>query len=373
MRIGFIEDTHLRGGTQLWVLDAIDYYVSHGDDVYLIAPRKSWIALAGKRLGARVSTYDYEGIVERPEDYQKTWVKALRNMDVVVATVHPPRKNFHCVKYAAACIKFAEISTYLIAKTGTVVPQYKREFYVPDPTINHAVIAISAFTKKYLINHYKISARKVSLIYQGVDLAAYNPHRYDADACRKLLHVGPTDEPVIGCIGSFEGRKGQKLLIEAFAPFLKRYPHSRLVLVGEGPDEASYRPFAKKHGVDQALTIVPFTAESAGLYRSLNMLVLPSIEKEGLPNVILEAMAMNVPVIATRLAGIPEVIRHRKTGMLITPKKVSLITRSLFDLWQNERLYLSVKERAADFIDARMDKDKQFRRFREHFRTLIKS
>lgn len=370
MRIGFIEDTHLRGGTQLWVLDAIDYYVRRGDSVILLAPRRSWIALAGARLGAHVFTYDYDRIVEWPEDYQKTWIKALRNMEVAVTTVHPPRKKFHCAVYAAACIKLAGLPTYLITKTGTVVHEYKREFYVPDESIHHAVIAISAFTKKYLINHYRIPRNKVTQIYQGVDLAVFNPHRYDAQASREIFRISPDARPVVGCIGTFEERKGQRLLIQAFAAFLKRFPHAYLLLVGEGPDESAYRQLIKRLGIGHAVSIVPFTAESAALYRCLNILVLPSIEREGLPNVVLEAMAMNIPVIATRIAGIPEVVKHRKTGMLITPKKVNLITRSLLTLWGNEKLYTAVRGQAADFIRHRMDKEKQFKRFRGYFRKV---
>jgi hypothetical protein len=79
---------------------------------------------------------------------------------VTICTVHPPREGFHCSVFAAHCIKDGELDTHLITKAGTIVPEYLREFYMPEEKINSSVIAIADFTRRYLIETYNIPAKK---------------------------------------------------------------------------------------------------------------------------------------------------------------------------------------------------------------------
>ncbi len=94
MRVGFIEDTHLRGGTQIWVIEAVQDFIAKGEDVVVIAPADSHVAKLCKEAGARIYTYDWNDIAVNPNAYENVWTKGLAGMDVAVCTVHPPRDGF---------------------------------------------------------------------------------------------------------------------------------------------------------------------------------------------------------------------------------------------------------------------------------------
>ena len=131
MNIGFIEDTHLRGGTQIWVAEANKFFLGRGEETMILAPSGSFIVRECKKAGAQAFTYDYEKAVsKRVNSYQES-EQDLHTCDVAVCTVHPPRDSFHCSVFAGECIKENNIDTVLIPKTGTIVPEYERKFYLP--------------------------------------------------------------------------------------------------------------------------------------------------------------------------------------------------------------------------------------------------
>jgi len=163
MNIGFIEDTPLRGGTQIWVTEATQYFLNKGEKVTLLAPEGSWVADICKQIGADVHTYDYDKVVSEDAESKKIWTETLRLCDVAICTVHPPRDGFHCAVFAGTCIKDAGLKTVLMPKSGTIVPDYLRKFYVPYENIPLKVIAITNFTRDYMLETYKIPAETAEL------------------------------------------------------------------------------------------------------------------------------------------------------------------------------------------------------------------
>ena len=107
MHIGFIEDTPLRGGTQIWVTEAVKKFIDAGEKVSVIAPEGTFVAQTCAKYGAKVTTYNFDDIVVNPGKYENAWISGLADCDVAVTTVHPPRNSFHCVGFGAKCIKKA--------------------------------------------------------------------------------------------------------------------------------------------------------------------------------------------------------------------------------------------------------------------------
>ena len=238
MHIGFIEDTHLHGGTQIWVSEATRVFINKGEDVTVIAPLDSWVANECSKAGARIIAYDWDKVVTKDDESKNIWINGLNNCDVAVCTVHPPRNGFHCSVFGAECIKQAGLDTVLIPKTGTIVPEYLREFYLPDDSINVRVISITDFTRKYLVNNYKIPAEKVELIYQGTEVDRFTSSDKNKVEALRRYPLCNTAGPILGSVGSFEERKGQVILLNAVAKLAAgSMPNIHLMLVGDGPDE----------------------------------------------------------------------------------------------------------------------------------------
>ena len=371
MNIGFIEDTHLRGGTQIWVTEAAREFIKAGDDVSVIAPTGSFVAEECAALGAKVFGYDWDDIPNNSDKYKKSWIDALRVMDVAVCTVHPPRAGFHCSLFAGECLKDAGLSTILIPKTGTIVPDYKREYYIPNDSVNVHVISITNFTRQYLIDEYKIPEEMVTLIYQGteVDRFTSTPETHAEAYERYKLPEGA--EPVLASVGSFEERKGQIVLLQAVAKLAKgKLPNIHAMFVGEGPDEEMLKRKTEEMGIGEHVTFFPFTREPNYVFERIDILTLPSLYKEGLPNVLLEAMSMGIPVISSRMAGVPEIVFDGKTGYMTEPGDMDAFADAIVNLWSDKDAYKAMGENARKLMKEKFDKANQFSEFLNFFHRI---
>ncbi len=258
MRICFIEDTPLHGGTQIWVTEATRAFIARGEDVTVLAPKESWVSEKCAEVGAQTATYDWNEVVNQSIEHIKIWTEALSECDVAVCTVHPPRNGFHCSVFAAKCIKEGNLNTYLIPKTGTIVPEYLREFYFPEETINSAIITITRFTQQYLIDTYKIPADKIKLIYQGTDVERFQSTEAGKREAMRRYPLPANASPILASVGSFEHRKGHPILFEAISKLVAgSLPNVHLMMVGDGPDEQALRDKVNEIGYWTKCIILP--------------------------------------------------------------------------------------------------------------------
>ncbi|MGB7243680.1 MAG: glycosyltransferase [Sulfitobacter sp.] len=179
-----------------------------------------------------------------------------------------------------------------------------------DHKVGHAkfVVAISAYTRSQLLRH--ITPKdwpKIKVVHCGL------PARAFADADSDLPKT-----PVFLCIGRLSGEKGHLILLDAFAATLKQHPKARLVLAGDGDLRGLIEDKIAALGIGDAVRITGWISSDQVRDEILacNVLVQPSFI-EGLPVVIMEAMALRRPVISTYVAGIPELVRPGENGWLV--------------------------------------------------------
>jgi glycosyltransferase involved in cell wall biosynthesis len=372
MRIGFIEDTHLHGGTQIWVTEAIRAFIERGLEVTLLAPSASWMEEQNRLTGANIATYDWDGVVEESLHDQEIWTEALKECDIAICTVHPPRDGFHCAVFAGRCIYEGNLKTHLITKTGTIVPEYLRDYYLPDDKINSSVIAIADFTRKYLIENYKIPEGKVTLLYQGTDVDRFKPQTNAKNEARKRYPLPQNASPILGNIGSIEPRKGQLVLFNALKELIAGdLPNAHLMIVGDGPDESLLKQKSREMGLENHISFFPFTDEPNYIFERIDITVLSSLYKEGLPNVLLESMAMKVPVVSSNLGGVPELVIEGETGYLVEPGNHVALSVAVKNLWSDQEMFQKMKLNARNLITQKFNKAIQFDRFKDHFFHLI--
>ena len=164
--------------------------------------------------------------------------------------------------------------------------------------------------------------------------------------------------PTIICVGRLSPEKGQTGLLRAFARLRDKHPDVVLRLVGDGPDRDALERLASELGIDDAVTFAGRLPEQETLTEiaRAHMLVLPSF-MEGLPIVLMEAMALGVPVISSRVAGIPELVSDGKTGLLFAPSDwnelAQCIERLLSDRTLGETLAQNGKWKITSEFDTR--------------------
>lgn len=161
---------------------------------------------------------------------------------------------------------------------------------------------------------------KLHIVHCGIDPALYTR---DTD---------PTPGAHLVLIGRLAAVKGVPVLLDALAA-LTDIPGLRLTLVGDGPDRAALEAQARARGINHLVTFAGYksSTEVAAILKSADALVLPSFA-EGLPVVLMEAMATGLPVIATTIAGIPELVRDGENGRLVPPGNVAALAAAIRDL-----------------------------------------
>jgi glycosyltransferase involved in cell wall biosynthesis len=177
--------------------------------------------------------------------------------------------------------------------------------------------------------------------------------------------------PVLGNVGMFEERKGQVVLLEAISKLVNGpLPDIHLILVGEGPDEQMLKDKVREMKLDNNVTFFPFTREPMYVFERIDILVLSSLYKEGLPNVLLEAMSMNVPVISSKMAGVPEIIKDGKTGYMVEPGKSGQLAGAISKLWSDRTAYKKISRNGRKLMEESFDKEVQFAEFLEYFHRI---
>lgn len=198
----------------------------------------------------------------------------------------------------------------------------------------HRHVTVSAHLAAYLTERVGIPASRVEHIYNGVDV-----HRFAAPAAQG---AGEGESPfVIGTVGRLTPVKDQATLVAAFqrlrdlAP--DRFPQARLVILGDGPKRAELQAALDGAGLAGQAWLPGSRADVDEQLQRLDLFVLPSLA-EGIPVTVLEAMAAGVPVVATRVGGIPELVDDGVTGTLVPPGDTEALAKAL-------RGYLEAPER----------------------------
>lgn len=199
--------------------------------------------------------------------------------------------------------------------------------------LSNRIVAVSDAAKKFYINEVGVSPDRITLIYNGVDLDILKVTLTDKLSLREQLSLN-TDF-ILGCIGSFSKFKGHIYLLKAITEVIKVHKNIKLLLVGSGLLEKYLMKVTKDLGISKNVIFLHRRRDIPRILTSFDICILPSLQ-EGLSIILLEAMAMGKPVIATAVGGNSEVIIHGKNGLLIPPSDYRAIADAIIDLIRDD-------------------------------------
>jgi glycosyltransferase involved in cell wall biosynthesis len=165
-----------------------------------------------------------------------------------------------------------------------------------------------------------VSPLRISQIPNGIDVGRFSRIKEELEHGERRLGVR------IGVVGRLAPEKGLSIFLKAARAVLSEYPETEFVLFGEGPERSNIESLSRTLEIRDKITLAGVRRDMPAAYRSFDIFVLPSLS-EGMPLVLLEAMAAGKPVIASRVGAIPSLISPGKNGLLAEPGDV----RSLED------------------------------------------
>lgn len=213
--------------------------------------------------------------------------------------------------------------------------------------VNH-VIALSKLDLK-ILSHLKISSNKVSMIPNGVNLSKYQT------STRNVQHLPNTNSsgaPFILCVTRIREDKGIEFLIEAASNVISKRPDVKFLLVGNCPEAYAVKlqRLTKRMNVEKNFVFTGYIPHESDhlleLYRNASVFVLPS-PMESLPLVLLEAMAAGLPIVASRVGGIPDLVTPSE-GILFAPGDVPELASSLLFLLENDEIRAKLGQNARE-------------------------
>lgn len=233
------------------------------------------------------------------------------------------------------------------------------------------ILAVSDRVKKFFRTIRGNISDKVITVYNGIDADVFKPKA----ANKKMLEIFGISscKTVIGSIGALETDKGQRYLIQAVS-ILKSEGINDIVCVicGTGPEEENLKKLARKLHVEADVIFLGFRNDIIEIISTLDILVITSVTIESFSMVAIEAMSMEVPVIATNTGALPEVVANQLTGILIQPANpddLSLAIKNLY--YDKEKRYVmgrNGRKRVLEYFTL----DKNVKRIEQVFQELIK-
>ena len=192
---------------------------------------------------------------------------------------------------------------------------------------------------------------KVVVIPNGINIEDYKIP-YSKEECRRKLGL-PLDKNIVLFVGNLILYKGPNVLIRAIPKIVKKVPNTLFIFVGKGKMRNELEKLANKLGIRNHVRFTGFVEECLKpfYYKSADIFCLPSVmstESFGIVN--LEAMACGIPIVASRIGGVPDVIKDGENGLLVPPKYVNSLASSIIYLLENEGVRRKMGKNAKEIV-----------------------
>jgi glycosyltransferase involved in cell wall biosynthesis len=363
------------------ILHCIDGFRIGGAEVNLLEQIKQ---LAVKGYDQTVCSFDDVGALK--ESYQKLGIPVYiiqrkHRFDPIVLT-----KLYQLIQHG----KFSIIQTVLFypdvvgmltgAAAGVKVrisvetashynvffsPPYRRLMYRTAMKYVSRIIAVSGEVKNSIIQRERIHSSRIAVIPNAVDFRLYDPVSNGSNRKKKELHL-QNAFPVLGTVARLTHVKGHGVLIRAAVDLVKKYPALHCLFIGDGELRSDLEKQINEMGLGDHFSFLGFRKDIPELLYALDIFVLPSLT-EGMPNVILEAMACSVPVVATEVGGIPEVIRDGWNGILIPPEDPKKLAGAILKLLEDRSFRSQIGENGRKHVQDQYSLDRQIQCFQKTY------
>jgi glycosyltransferase involved in cell wall biosynthesis len=304
---------------------------ARGHRISMIARPNSWMAQQSLAFPLLTS-----GMQRFPPTELKRFVEFVRRENVDVIHTHMSRAHHF------------GIFLKLLTGVPVVATAHSRKFQI-QWHFNDLVIANSHSTAEYLKSVNRMRANRIQTTHCFVELDRFlNVNPRHRQRLRRELHV--TDQEfLIGVVGEIIPRKGQQYLIEALPQILAAIPQARVALIGRFNRDESYTRKLRGFQLQQHLFgRVKWLGRRANIeeyLKAFDLMVMPSLD-EPLGLVAIESQAAGIPVVASNIGGLPEIVEHGRTGWLVAAKDSQSLATTIINAAKNPELRAAIVQTA---------------------------
>ena len=306
------------GGQELRILDEAAGLRARGHDVQIAAPAGAPIVGAARQRTIPVHVI--------PVD-RRNWA-GLRAIWGVVDSVRPDV----IVTHSSTDSWLAALATRLRRLAPPIVRTRHLSTPVAGGLLNRwlygsaaaFIVTTGEAIRQMLIKQLALDPARVISIPTGVDLARFHPA--DRSAARQALGLADGG-PIIGIVATLRSWKGHRFLIDAMND--PRLASARLIIVGDGPQDSTLRAKAAASGLSQRVLFAGRQDDVTPWLQAFDVFALPSTGNEGVPQALMQAMACAIPVVATPVGGIGELVRDGETGLLVPPQDAGALASAI--------------------------------------------
>jgi L-malate glycosyltransferase len=330
MRICHLIDSLRIGGSECQMSEVARRQKSAGYHVQVGCLREEGPMIAGLRdRGIRVTAFPPQGSLIRP--------RGLRALLRLASFLR--RERFSILHCHDLWSNLMGVPAGRLARVPVVITSQRDlghlDWYTPSRKhviagihkLASTVLANSSAVRQFLVSELGIRSDHIRVIRNAVEAGRFRPRSSGKTAYKTVMTIANMNESV----------KGHAVLIEAAPTVVRDHPEVRFVFVGNGAKRPKLQNQVTALGLNEHFCFLGRRSDIADLLAESDLFVLPSLA-EGMPNVILEAMAANVPVIASRVGGILDVIEDGINGLLVPPGDPAALGSAILRLLDNPAL-----------------------------------
>ncbi|HSA99603.1 MAG TPA: glycosyltransferase [Anaerolineales bacterium] len=235
------------------------------------------------------------------------------------------------------------------------------------------VISVSEEARQYHLAISGASPSQVTTIYNGIDLSGFVSMDRIRERAAVRAELGiPTDASVLTTVAVLRPQKGIQFMIRALPAVLASHPNTYYLVVGDGSHRDALRAEVQKAGLNDRVIFAGMRRDVARLLAASDIFVLPTLT-EALPTVLAEAMAANLPIVASRVGGVPEMVTDGQNGCLVEPEDLDGLVSACSQLLGQYELQRAMGAEGWKTVDQKFNIERQVDKLEELYFTQLKA
>jgi len=308
-----------------------------------------------------------------PEVYPR-WIRYLLGIPIstilLLYFVLQQKYNFLYVQHRQSGIPCTVVAwvtkaTYIFISVNELGRLSQGRLFTP---LGNHIIAVSNQVKQNIIDYFGVADQKITVISNAVNIDVKRADEDEICTFNNRFSIA-TQAQVVACVAMLVEVKGHDILLSAWKQVVSKFPQAMLLLTGDGPLKERLQAQSVALDITQNVRFLGFVDDISVVYSRALFVVLPS-RSEGLPLSILEAFSYGLSAVATTVSGIPEIVLHEKTGLLVEPENPDQLAQTIIHLLSHDSLRQEMGDAGRHLVAQKYSRQVRETALRDYFENL---